>query len=191
VAVLRALEIAPREMFVPRRHADLALRDVALPISCGQTMPEPYLVGRMMEALDVQAGHCTLEIGAGSGYATAIMAQLSGIVLSFERFRSLALEAQTRLEALGLTNARVEWDDGLEAGPAAGPFDRILVHGLLEDTESLDAALLDGGLMVFGRLGADGQRVLVRRARSGRDFIETDIVRCRLGPLTRSKSACL
>jgi protein-L-isoaspartate(D-aspartate) O-methyltransferase len=178
-------------MFVPRRHADLALREVALPISCGQTMPEPYLVGRMMEALDVQAGHCTLEIGAGSGYATAILAQLSGIVLSFERFRSLALEAQTRLEALGLTNARVEWDDGLEAGPAAGPFDRILVHGLLEDTESLDAALLDGGLMVFGRLGADGQRVLVRRARSGRDFIETDIVRCRLGPLTRSKSACL
>jgi protein-L-isoaspartate(D-aspartate) O-methyltransferase len=191
VAVLRALEIAPREMFVPRRHADLALRDVALPISCGQTMPEPYLVGRMMEALDVQASHCTLEIGAGSGYATAILAQLSGIVLSYERFRSLALEAQTRLEALGLTNARVEWDDGLEAGPAAGPFDRILVHGLLEDTQSLDAALLDGGLMVFGRLGADGQRVLVRRARSGQDFIDTDIVRCRLGPLTRSKSACL
>jgi protein-L-isoaspartate O-methyltransferase len=85
----------------------------------------------------------------------------------------------------------VEWDDGLEAGPAAGPFDRILVHGLLEDTQSLDAALVDGGLMVFGRLGADGQRVLVRRARSGQDFIETDIVRCRLGPLTRSKSACL
>lgn len=191
IAVLRALEIAPREMFVPRRHADLALRDVALPISCGQTMPEPYLVGRMMEALDVQAGHCTLEIGAGSGYATAILAQLSGIVLSFERFRSLALEAQTRLEALGLTNARVEWDDGLEAGPAAGPFDRILVHGLLEETGALDASLLDGGLMVFGRLGADGQRMLVRRARSGDNFVETEIVRCRLGPLTRFKSACL
>ena len=94
VAVLRALEIAPREVFVPRRHADLALRDIALPISCGQTMPEPYLVGRMMEALDVRSDHCTLEIGAGSGYATAILAQLSGIVLSYERFRSLALEAQ-------------------------------------------------------------------------------------------------
>ena len=191
VAVLRALEIAPREMFVPRRHADLALRDVALPISCGQTMPEPYLVGRMMEALDVRADHCTLEIGAGSGYATAILAQLSGIVLSYECFRSLALEAQARLEALGLTNARVDWDDGLEAGPAAGPFDRIVVHGLLEDTSALDAALLDEGVMVFGRLGQGGQRVLVRRRRSGGEFVETEIVRCRLGPLSRSKSACL
>jgi protein-L-isoaspartate O-methyltransferase len=102
-----------------------------------------------------------------------------------------ALEAQARLEALGLTNARVEWDDGLEADPAAGPFDRIVVHGLLEDTGALDAALLDEGVMVFGRLGQGGQRLLVRRRRRGREFAETEIVRCRLGPLSRSKSACL
>ena len=72
VAVLRALETTPRELFVPHRYRDLALRDIALPIPCGQTMPEAWLVARMMEALDLEPRHRLLEIGAGSGYATAM-----------------------------------------------------------------------------------------------------------------------
>ena len=131
IAVLRALEVAPRESFVPRQYADLAWRDIALPIACGQTMPEPWLVARMMESLGVSAAHRVLEIGSGSGYATAILAQLAGEVVSFERYRSLAVEARTRLEALGFSNASIHWDDGLAAAAEAGRFDRILVHGCL------------------------------------------------------------
>jgi UDP-N-acetylenolpyruvoylglucosamine reductase len=79
VAVLRALETTPRDLFVPHRYRDLALRDMALPIPCGQTMPEAWLVAVMMEALDLAPHHRVLEIGAGSGYATAIAARLAEI----------------------------------------------------------------------------------------------------------------
>jgi len=191
VDVLRALETAPRESFVPRRHADLAWRDIALPIACGQTMPEPYLVARMMEALDVRATHRALEVGAGSGYATAILAQLAGEVISFERYRSLAVEARTRLEGLGLANARIEWGDGLEEGPRHGPYDRILLHGALDELpESLVAAMAPECVLVMARADGQGRR-LVRLVRNARGFEETGIVRCRLGELEGGRSALL
>jgi protein-L-isoaspartate(D-aspartate) O-methyltransferase len=188
VAVLRALEVAPREMFAPRRYIDLALRDVALPIECGQTMPEPYLVGRMMEGLALDKSCNVLEVGAGSGFATAILAQLANTVLSFERYRALALEAQTRLEALGLVNARVLWGDGLTEGPAGGPYERIAVHGVLESTRVLEAALAPDGIMVFARRGSDGRRWLVRRIRRTDGYEEAPIATCRLGSLTPGRS---
>jgi len=188
VAVLRALEVAPREMFAPRRYMDLALRDVALPIECGQTMPEPYLVGRMMEALALDKSCNVLEVGAGSGFATAILAQLAGTVLSLERYRALALEAQSRLEALGLSNARVLWGDGLTEGPAGGPYERIVVHGVLDSTHALDAALAPNGIMVFARRGSDKRRWLVRRIRRADGYEEAPVAACRLGPLTAGRS---
>ncbi len=197
VAVLRALEMAPRENFVPRRHLDLALRDIALPIPCGQTMPEPFLVARMMEALDIRPTHRVLEIGTGSGYATAILAQLAAEVISFERFRSLALEAQVRLRALGLTNAHVEWDDGLDALSritlgGADLFDRILVHGLVEGTPgALMGALAEGGCMVMAREFAGRGRRLVRVVFREGVFEEMELQRCRLGPLIAGKSLSL
>ena len=188
VAVLRALETAPRETFVPARHVDLALRDVALPIPCGQTMPEPYLVARMMEALQVKPDHRVLEIGAGSGYATAILARLAREVVSYERFRSLALEAQLRLRELGVVNARIEWNDGVEMAAECGLFDRILVHGLLDDVPTpLLEALVEGGVIVAARNGPDGRR-LVRLTQAGSGFTTIDIAPCRLGPLQSGKS---
>lgn len=188
VAVLRALEVAPRESFVPRQYADLAWRDIALPIACGQTMPEPWLVARMMEALDVGASHRVLEIGSGSGYATAILAQLAGEVISFERYRSLAVEARTRLEALGFSNARVTWDDGLEAGPKAGLFDRILVHGCLDAIpDALAGVLADHGVVVAVRPSPRGRR-LVRHVKTWSGFDELDLAACRTGPLTPGRS---
>ena len=102
VGILRALEKVPRERFVPHRYIDLALRNVALPIGCGQTMPEPLLVARMIEALDPAPGHRVLEIGTGSGYATAILAQIVQEVVSFERFHCLAGEAAARLQRRGV-----------------------------------------------------------------------------------------
>lgn len=188
VAVLRAMEVAPRESFVPRQYADLAWRDIALPIACGQTMPEPWLVARMMEALKVGAGRRALEIGSGSGYATAILAQLAGEVVSFERYRSLAVEARTRLESLGVQNASIAWDDGLEAGVAAGPFDRILVHGCLDDIPpSLAGVLADGGVLVAVRPSGRGRR-LVRHVKTSAGFDQTALATCRASPLMRGRS---
>lgn len=188
VAVLRAMEGAPREIFVPRQYADLAWRDIALPIACGQTMPEPWLVARMMEALSVGATHRTLEIGSGSGYATAILAQLAGEVVSFERYRSLAVEAHTRLEALGVRNASVTWDDGIEAAPGVGRFDRIIVHGRLESVPAnLFAALEEGGVLVAARPGARGARLVKHIKTQGR-LDEIDLAACRSGSLMAGRS---
>ncbi|MBX9761251.1 MAG: protein-L-isoaspartate(D-aspartate) O-methyltransferase [Beijerinckiaceae bacterium] len=188
VAVLRALEVAPRESFVPRQYADLAWRDIALPIACGQTMPEPWLVARMMEALSVARTHRALEIGSGSGYATAILAQLAGEVVSFERYRSLAVEARTRLESLGFHNAAVNWDDGLAAAASAGRFDRILVHGCIEAIpQALADVLNENGVIVAVRPSGRLRR-LVRHVRTAKGFDETDIAACRTGPLSPGRS---
>ena len=111
--LLRALERAPRSLFMPQRYADVAARDIALPIGGGQTSPPPSVVAAMIEALDPPPHGRVLEVGAGSGYATALLAQLSGEVVSLERRRTLALEAAARLSAFGLDNARVEWADAL------------------------------------------------------------------------------
>ena len=82
LAVLRAFELVPRQTFVPHRYLDLASRDLALPIGCGQTLDEPWLVARMIEALSVERGHRVLEIGAGTGSTAAILAQLAAEVIS-------------------------------------------------------------------------------------------------------------
>ncbi len=197
VAVMRALEMAPRENFVPRHHVDLALRDIALPIPCGQTMPEPFLVARMMEALDLKPTHRVLEIGTGSGYATAILAQLVAEVVSFERFRSLAVEAQMRLEALGLENAQVHWADGLTALvgaklEGANLFDRILVHGVVEGVPApLIEALAEGGSMVLARRYEGRGSRLVRIVHRDGGFEEMELQPCRLGPLIAGRSLSL
>lgn len=131
LAVLRALEAVPRDGFVPHRYADLAARDIALPLPCGQTLSEPSLVARMLGALAVEPGQRVLEVGSGSGYATALLARLGGEVLGVERFRTLAQAAKARLAGLGVAGATVAWGDGLAVPPGRGPFDRILVHGVL------------------------------------------------------------
>ena len=130
--LLRALERAPRALFMPQRYGDIAARDIALPIGCGQTAPPPSIVAAMIEALDPGAGSRVLEIGTGTGYAAALLAQLAGEVVSLERCQTLALEASARLEAFGLANVRVVWADGLALDPEGGLYDRILVHALIE-----------------------------------------------------------
>jgi protein-L-isoaspartate(D-aspartate) O-methyltransferase len=187
--VLRALEKVPRGRFVPHRYVDLALRNVALPIGCGQTMPEPILVARMIEALEPAPGLRILEIGTGSGYATAILAQIAREVLSIERFQSLAGEAAARLERLGIGNARIVWGDGLALPPEAGLFDRILIHAAVEPLPPPIAALLAaGGATVHARSAGQGRARLIRRTGGQAGFEETDIGPCRLGPLIAGPS---
>jgi protein-L-isoaspartate(D-aspartate) O-methyltransferase len=155
--VLRAIETIPREMFVPHQLADLAQRDLPLPIAGGQTMSEPSLVARMLEALDIDRAHGVLEIGTGSGYVTAILASLAKHVTSIERFRTLTSGAQTRLAQLGLHNVEILCADGF-ATDVVGPFDRILVHLSLDEPSAI----------LLGRLTADGVLVCGRGAGQGR-----------------------
>ena len=105
--LLRALERAPRALFMPQRYADIAARDIALPIGCGQTAPPPSIVAAMIEALDAErrARGCSRS-ATGTGYAAALLAQLAAEVVSLERCQTLALEAAERLEAFGLANVR-------------------------------------------------------------------------------------
>jgi len=171
--VLRAIETIPREMFVPHQLADLAQRDLPLPIACGQTMSEPSLVARMLEALNINGEQRVLEIGAGSGYVTAILAILAKHIVSIERFRTLASGAQTRLAQLGLQNVEIVCGDGLSTD-VAGPFDRILVHLSLDDAPaSLVSLLAPGGVLIYGHGMGQGRGArLVRLSRNANGHIE-------------------
>ena len=185
--LLRALEKVPREMFVPHRFVDLARRDLVLPIGCGQTLSEPSLVARMIAALDVGPDHRVLEIGTGSGYATAILAELAAQVVSVERFQTLALAARLRLERLGKQNAEIVFADGLTLPASAGLFDRILIHARLESLPSSLAVLLsEEGRIVMARPHARLQRrqmlVELRHDLSG-EMQETELGACRLQAL--------
>jgi protein-L-isoaspartate(D-aspartate) O-methyltransferase len=169
--ILRAIEMIPRETFVPHQLADLAQRDLPLPIACGQTMSEPSLVARMLEALAVGRAHRVLEIGTGSGYVTGILAILARQVVSLERFHTLANGARTRLQGLGLNNVEIVCGDGL-ATDLTGPFDRILVHlALTEVPESLIDLLAPDGVLLYGRSSGQGTRLL-RLARNSQGAIE-------------------
>ena len=184
LAVLRALEGVPRDAFVPHRYADLATRDIALPLPCGQTMSEPSLIGRMLEALTVEPAHRVLEVGSGSGYATAVLGRLGREVLGVERFRTLAQAARSRLSALGITNATVVWGDGLAVPPERGPFDRILVHGLLPDVpDDLAALLAPDGTIVFARTVSGGQHFLQGRRADDGAWSTVEVTPSRLRPL--------
>lgn len=165
--LLRALERAPRALFMPQRYSDIASRDIALPIGCGQTAPPPSIVAAMIEALDPAPTSRVLEIGTGTGYAAALLAQLAGEVVSLERCQTLALEAAARLEAFGLDNVRVVWADALTLAPDRGLFDRILVHALIEaPAPRLTDLLAEGGSLVAVVVDdASGEQQIVRLTR--------------------------
>jgi len=185
VAIMRAIERAPRAVFAPHRFRDLADRDMSLPIGCGQSMPSAADLGRRLEALGVSSQHRVLEVGAGSGYAAAVLAQLAREVVSLERFASLAAEASARLESAGVANARVLHADGLAPPDELGAFDRIILHVAVRETpEALIGRLAPGGIMLFGRT-APGKTRSIRIERAGEGFKETDIGPCRL-PLAAS-----
>ena len=169
--LLRALERAPRSLFMPQRYADIANRDIALPIGCGQTAPPPSVVAAMIEALGVKSGDRVLEIGTGSGYAAALLAQLGGDVVSLERCQSLAVEASARLTAFGVDSVKVLFADGLAFDAADGAFDAILVHALIEAPASQWMRKLapEGALVgAIADEGAGEQRIIrLSRGASG------------------------
>lgn len=192
LAVLRAIETVPREMFVPHRYVDLANRDLALPIPCGQTMPEPFIAAQIAEAARLTPSCRVLEIGTGSGYTTAILSRLAGSVVSIERFQTLAIAARERLQGLGFANVSVVWGDGLAVTAEIGLFDRIIVHARLDDIPPalMAAVAVDGALLVAQ--ARDGATVFNRLTRmlNGAWQAET-LFACRLQPLISGLSRSL
>ncbi|MGB6427574.1 MAG: protein-L-isoaspartate(D-aspartate) O-methyltransferase [Methyloceanibacter sp.] len=148
--VLRAIERIPRDLFVDPAFADHAYRDIALPIECGQTISQPFVVAFMTEKLDLDQSHKVLEIGTGSGYQAAVLSHLSRRVYTVERWRELQKSADRRFAELGITNVTAIIGDGWIGWPPQAPFDRIIVTAAAAEAP---AALVDqlkaGGRMII------------------------------------------
>ena len=183
-AVLRALDEVPREHFVEGNFADAAYADQALPIACGQTISQPYVVAYMSEQLGVRPQHRVLEIGTGSGYQAAILSRLAREVVSVERYRTLAERARMRLETLGYRNVEVRVGDGLAGAADRAPFDRIIVTAAAETVpEALVEQLADGGVMILPLGPHSGNQRLVRLTKSAGEFKREDLIDVRFVPL--------
>jgi protein-L-isoaspartate(D-aspartate) O-methyltransferase len=164
--VLRAMARVPREEFVATADRDVAYGDHALAIGEGQTISQPYVVARMTELLAARPEHKVLEVGTGSGYQAAVLAELVREVISIERHAALADAARERLERLGYPNVRVIHADASLGYPPEAPFDRILITAA---TPRLDPALAQqltpDGLIVAPIGDLDVQELVVRDAR--------------------------
>jgi protein-L-isoaspartate(D-aspartate) O-methyltransferase len=166
-AVLRAMEEVPRAHFVEPGFAEAAYADQALPIPCGQTISQPYVVAYMTEQLAVRAHHRVLEIGTGSGYQAAVLSRLAREVVSIERYRTLAGEARDRLVVLGYENVEVVVADGLLGAPERAPFDRIIVTAAAEEVpQDLVDQLADDGIMVLPIGPQNGPQRIIKLTRS-------------------------
>jgi protein-L-isoaspartate(D-aspartate) O-methyltransferase len=166
--VLNALEATPRDLFVPELFQERAWEDSALPIACGQTISQPFIVGIMTQALSLEPRSRVLEIGTGSGYQTAVLSKLARYVYTVERYRSLLGEAEARLKRLDAQNVITRFGDGAEGWPEQAPFDRIIVtaaapgtpHALLQQlkpTGILVAPVGKGPVQTLRRFVGDGE----------------------------------
>ena len=183
--VLGALRKVPREAFLPERLQEFAYEDSPLPIAAGQTISQPYIVALMTDALDLAGGERVLEIGTGSGYAAAVLAEIAAEVYTVERIGELAEKAASTLTALGCRNVHVVHGDGTLGWAAAAPYDAIIVAaGGPEVPESLKQQLKVGGRLVIP-VGSDPRaQELVRVTRTSKDeFKSEDLADVRFVPL--------
>lgn len=173
--VLEAMRSVPREEFVDPARRELAYEDTPLPIGHGQTISQPYIVALMIEAAGLRPGHRALEIGAGSGYAAAVMSRIAATVHAIERHAALADQAQARFDRLGYANVTLRTGDGTLGWPEAAPFDAIIVAaGAPVVPGSLKRQLAVGGALVIpvGRQGRN-QRLL-KVTRTGEEAWDED-----------------
>lgn len=183
--VLEAMRAVPRELFVPPDSRSAAYEDRPLPIGSGQTISQPYIVAFMAEAMLLKGTEKLLEVGAGSGYAAAVLSRLAKKVFAVERIGELARMAEKNLAAAGITNVEVRHDDGSRGWPEEAPFDAILVSA---GAEEIPRALLDQ-LAIGGRLvvpvNEDGsEQELVRVTRKGKvEFHQESLAEVRFVPL--------
>ena len=171
-SVLNVMGSTPRHLFVDEALSHRAYEDTALPIGGGQTISQPYIVARMTEIL-LESGPCNraLEIGTGSGFQTAILAQLMDNVFSIERIRALQEKARKQLVALGALNIQYRYGDGGEGWPEKGPFDCIIVTAAAPSLpQALLSQLTDGGRMVIPVGASNGEQHLYLIQRVGDDY---------------------
>lgn len=178
--ILDAMEKTPREFFLDRAFQDRAFEDIPLPISCGQTISQPSVVGAMTEALEVTPRCKVLEVGCGSGYQSAVLARLARRVYAIERHRPLVRQARARIEALELSNVAIMTGDGARGWPDQAPFDRILVTAAAEDPPALLIEQLRvGGIMVLpvGQSDDIQQLIKIVKTETGPEYHELSEVR--------------
>ena len=184
VAVLRALDEVPREHFVESRFADAAYADRALPIACGQTISQPFVVAYMTEQLGVQSEHRVLEVGTGSGYQAAVLSRLAREVVTVERYRTLADMARKRLATLGYRNVEVRVGDGFAGVPEQAPFDRIMVTAAAETVpDVLVNQLAEGGVLLLPLGPHGGTQHLVKLTKTADALERENLIAVRFVPL--------
>jgi protein-L-isoaspartate(D-aspartate) O-methyltransferase len=187
--VKRALGRVERHRLVPSREASRAYRNHPLPIGSGQTISQPYIVALSTDLLRPKATDTVLEVGTGSGYQAAVLAEIVAKVYSIEVIATLGTEARTRLEQLGYRNIEVRIGDGYAGWPEKGPFDGILVTAAAPRVpKALVDQLKPGGRMVIpvgGELDVQYLKVLTKRADGGVD--EKRVLPVRFVPLVPGK----
>ena len=182
--VLAVMEKVPRQEFVPPEFRFRAYEDRALPIGYDQTISQPYIVAFMTEQLDPQPTNRVLEIGTGSGYQAAVLAQLVAEVYTIEIIEPLAQRAEADLKRLGYTNIRVRAGDGSKGWPEAAPFDAIIVTCAPEKVPPpLVEQLRDGGRMIIP-VGPIGDQELVLLCKRGEQLEQRAVLSVRFVPMT-------
>jgi protein-L-isoaspartate(D-aspartate) O-methyltransferase len=183
-AVLRAMDDVPRERFVETGFAANAYADQALPISCGQTISQPYVVAYMTEQLGVRSHHRVLEVGTGSGYQAAILSRLAREVVSIERYRTLAEQAERLLKILGYENIEIVVGDGFAGVPEKAPYDRIIVTAAAETVpQTLLDQLADDGIMILPLGSHDGTQHLIKLTKSETGTRRESLIPVRFVPM--------
>lgn len=181
--VLQAMRKVPRHEFVPPAARHEAYGDHPLPIGHGQTISQPYIVAFMTEALGLKGGEKVLEVGTGSGYQSAVLAQFASAVYSIEIVAPLAEEARERMARLGYRNVFVRAGDGYKGWPEAAPFDAIIVTAAAPKVpEPLKQQLRDGGRLVIP-VGDQNQELVVL-TRRGDAFEERRVLAVTFVPMT-------
>jgi protein-L-isoaspartate(D-aspartate) O-methyltransferase len=187
--VLAAMLRVPRHEFAPERYREQAYEDHPLPIGEGQTISQPYIVASMLEALALSPGDKVLEVGTGSGYVTALLAELTAAVVSIERHASLADRARELLARLGYTNVRIIVGDGSRGFAELAPYDAIIVSAAAAELpRELVEQLAEGGRMIIPIGPEDAQQLQLIEKRNGQP---RTILRelCRFVPLISEKRA--
>jgi len=180
---LAALRKVPRHLFVPPDLAGEAYGDGPLPIGHGQTISQPYIVAFMTEALGLRGGETVLEVGTGSGYQAAVLAEIAARVFTIEIVAPLAEEARERLARLGYGNVEVRAGDGYQGWAEKAPFDAVIVTAAAPRVpEPLEQQLKDGGRLVIP-VGEEYQELMVV-TRRGTAYTESRVLPVRFVPMT-------
>src|SRR5215469_1728594 len=182
--VLAAIERTPRDLFTPDLFKDRSWEDSALPIACGQTISQPFIVGLMTQALTLEPRARVLEVGTGSGYQTAVLSRLARLVYTIERYRTLMREAEARFREMDLTNIITKFGDGGLGWPEQAPFDRILVTAAApSEPKTLLSQLKASGVLV-APVGKGPVQRLIRYAGDGAgSFKAEELCEVRFVPL--------